>query len=243
MPKIDGAKILAGISASHYHPDDLSSMDCGAVLDWGSVMKQLKQTAPEDRMKVLDGMSVEVHAQRNKPAVVTVAWPKGEPKDKETIEQGARQMLAGYFQMYWPVFASAMKPSQADSVHIDARSDGGYTVHNATNSAESGFEVDRDLVPTNVFIKTPAMNVRSALTFTPSPNPVPGDLRWLTRMEANISIGTNTSSGTFDIDYQTVAGFHIPKHIAIGIGGAYTVPIELIGCSVSREITVAPPPK
>jgi hypothetical protein len=243
IPKIDGAKILAGISASHYHPDDLSGMDCGAVLDWESVIKELKQTPTADRMKILDGMSVEVHAQKNKVAAVTVAWSKGEPTDKEAIEQGTRQMLTGFFQVYWPVFASAMKPSQADSVRIDARSDGGYTIHSATNSAESGFDVDRNLVPTNVFSKTPAMNLQLTLSFAPSPNPVPGDLRWLTREDATISVGTNVTNSTFATDYQTIGAFHIPKRIAIGIGGAYTMPFELIGCSVSKDVIVAPPAK
>jgi hypothetical protein len=242
-PKVDGAKVLAGVSASHYHPDDLTEMDCGAVIDWESVMKQLKQTGAPDRMKVLDGMNVELRAQRNKPAMVRVTWANGEPTNKQTIEQGSQQMLGGFFQMYWTVFASALKPSQASSMHIDPRDDGGYAIHNATNSTEFGFNVDRELVPTKVYVKSPSMNVDSTLTFTPAPDPVPGDLRWLTHIDSTITVGTNVTNSTFDIEYQTLGGFHVPKRISIGVGGAYTVPIELIGCSVSRELTVSPPPK
>jgi hypothetical protein len=242
-PQIDSAKILAGISATYYHADDLSGMDCGAVIDWESVMKQLKQPAPEDRMKILKGMNMEVHARRGKATEVTVAWSNGEPTNKQTLEDGAKQMLGGFFQMYWPIAGASMAPTKADSVRGERREGGGYVLHFSAAGTNTSEEVDNDLVPTKVYVSSSAMNAEMTLHFSPSPKPIAGDLRRLTALDVATHVGTSTMNAGFNIEYQTVGGYHVPQRFSVDVGGAYAVPVELIGCSVSREITVAPPSK
>lgn len=243
QPKIDLAKIESGISAAYYHPDDLSGMDCGATIGWAEVMKQLKQEAPPDRLKMLDGMNVEMHARRGKPTEVKITWANGEPTNKQTIEDGTKQMVGGFFQMYWPIAGASMGPAKSDTVRVEVRDGGGYTLH--TNSAGNVVteEIDKDLIPIKINVNSPAMIVGMIPHFSPSPNPVVGDLRRLTGLDIATQIGTSTTNAGFTIEYQTVGGYHIPQRFSINVGGAYSVPVELIGCSVSKEIIVAPPSK
>ncbi|MGH9697586.1 MAG: hypothetical protein ACRD5Z_25815, partial [Bryobacteraceae bacterium] len=118
-----------------------------------------------------------------------------------------------------------------------------YILHTSSASNVVTEEVDRDLVPIKVNGNSPAMIVEMIPHFSPSPNPVAGDLRRLTGLDVATQIGTSTTNAGFTIEYQTIGGYHIPQRLSINIGGAYSVPLELIGCSVSKEITVAPPPK
>jgi hypothetical protein len=206
-------------------------------------MKQLKQQVPPERLKVFDGMNVEMHARRGKPTEVTVTWANGEPTNKQSMEDNARQMVHGFFQMYWPIFASSMGPGKSDTVRVEVRDGGGYALH--TNSAGNIVteEIDSDLLPVKLLVNSAAMDAQMMPHFSPSPNPMPGDLRRLTSMDARYQIGTTTMTMRFELDYQTVGGFHIPKRVSTSVGGAYAVPLDLIGCSVSKGFTVWPPPQ
>ncbi len=61
-------------------------------------------------------------------------------------------------------------------------------------------------------------------------------------LDVTTQIGSSSTNAGFTIEYQTIGGYHIPQRFSINVGGAYAVPVELIGCSVSKEIAVAPPP-
>jgi hypothetical protein len=243
QPKIDLAKIESGISAAYYHPDDLSGMDCGATIGWTDVMKQLKQEIPPERMKLLDGMNMEIRARKDKPTEVKISWANGEPTNKQTLEDGTKQMIGGFFQIYWRIASASMGPGKGDTLRVEVRDGGGYTLHTGSAGNVVDEEIDKDLIPIKINGNSPAMIVEMIPHFTPSPNPVAGDLRRLTGLDVATQIGTSTTNAGFTIDYQTVGGFHIPGRVSINVGGAYAVPLDLIGCSVSKEVTVAPLPK
>ena len=79
--------------------------------------------------------------------------------------------------------------------------------------------------------------------FSEASNDIPGHPRLMTAMDVTQQIGTTNMNIHVAMDYQAVAGMHVPRHVSINIGGAYAFPMEFVGCSVSKEITVAPPPK
>ena len=241
VPQVDLAKIEDGINASYYHPDGLTGLDCGATVGWAEVVKELKQTVPEDRLKALDGMSVEVHALRAKPADITVSWLSGTPTNSATLEGATRQMLGGFFQMYWNMFASSLAPSQKDTVRAEVRDDGGYTLHFSSSGTSFTEEIDADLLPSKIMTNAPSTVTEMTLHFSASPNPVTGDLRRLTSVDFSNRIGTSVTNARFDVEYGTVGGFHIPQRLSVNLGGAYSVPVELIGCTVTKQVSVLPP--
>lgn len=136
-----------------------------------------------------------------------------------------------------------MAPTKRDTVRAERRDGGGYLLHFSAAGTNTSEEVGNDLVPIKLNVTSVAMNAEMTPHFSPSPSPVAGDLRRLTGLDVTTQIGSSTTNAGFTIEYQTIGGYHIPQRFSINVGGAYAVPVELIGCSVSKEIAVAPPPK
>ena len=243
-PPIDLAKIKSGLAGSYYHPEDLTGIDCSATVDWASLMKQLKQPNAEDRLKVLDAMTIAVKARRGKIAEVTFGWPAGQPANKQMIEDGDRMMLYGFYQMYWSGIASPLGPTKQewDAVRAEPRAGGGYILHYSSAGSPVTEELDGDFLPVKLFLNLPAFIMELSVHYSPSPAPHPGDLMRVTSIDVVKRSGTSVSNSNFLITYQPIGGYWIPAHLDLGMVGAYSVPIDLIGCSVSKEMTVLPPP-
>lgn len=56
----------------------------------------------------------------------------------------------------------------------------------------------------------------------------------LVLLDASQQIGTSNMDARVSMDYQTVKGFQIPRHVSFGVGGAYYLRMEFIGCSVVK---------
>lgn len=243
-PPIDLAKIKSGLAGSYYHPQDLTGIDCSATVDWASLMKQLKQPNAEDRLKVLEAMTVAVKARRGKIAEVTFGWPAGEPANKQMIEDGDRMTLSGFYQMYWSGIASPLGPTKQewDAVRAEPRTGGGYVLHYSSAGSPVTEELDSDFLPVKTSINLAASTVELVMHYSLSPEPRPGDLRRVSSVDTVQRSGTSVSNTNFRITYQQIGGYWIPAHLDLGMVGAYSIPIDLIGCSVSKEMTVLPPP-
>ena len=50
---VDSARLAADIGASYYHPDGLSGLDCGTVVDFGRLFKEHGQSPSDELMKAL----------------------------------------------------------------------------------------------------------------------------------------------------------------------------------------------
>lgn len=241
---IDLAKIKSGLAGSYYHPDDLTGIDCSATVGWASALKQVKAPTSEERMKLLEAMTVAVRARRGKMAEVIFGWPAGELADKQVVEDTDRQMLYGFYQMYWSALASSFGPTgpEWDGVRAEPRTGGGYVLHYSSSGSPVMEELDSGFLPVKISIDLPGSRVEMAMHYSPSTNRHPGDLRRVTSIDSAQHMGTSVTNSNFQITYQQIAGYWIPTHLDVSIVGAYSIPIDMIGCSVSKEVTVLPPP-
>ncbi len=99
------------------------------AVDFTGFLKQLGQSPDGERMKAMNGMRVNVHAFRGQNAVIDIAWSQGALAGKENMESGLKQILNGFFHMYWPILASSLAPGPHDSVRAEAKAGGGYILH------------------------------------------------------------------------------------------------------------------
>jgi hypothetical protein len=97
---IDPAKLTASISESYYHPDDLSGLDCKVSVDWSSLLNGLKAADAEKRLKILQSITIHSQANRDKRVEVTFDWGTESLDTKEQLENGLKQMIGGFYQMY-----------------------------------------------------------------------------------------------------------------------------------------------
>ncbi len=237
---VDRAKLFSDIDASYYHADDLVGLDCAVALDFASVLKQMGRQDTDAAMKVLSGVTIKVHAVRGESTGIDIAGFDRDFPGRESIESGFRQMFAGFFQMYWSLAGPFVPPGESAKFQIEARAAGGHVFHANANGVGMTLAVDRDNVPAKALVNTAAMKVEMELRFAPPEDPKPGDLRRLSSLDFSQHVGTTNMNGRIGMDYQTVAGFHVPRQVSMGIGGSVTISAEFTGCSVTRKLRSAP---
>jgi hypothetical protein len=230
----DPAKLAAAIKGSYYRPDGLSAMECDVVMDWAALFTALKQDPPPERIAALKGLKTHVVAARGKAPDFTFDWITGVVGNKEQIEGGLKETVGGFYQMYWPIFATPLFETSADIGTVNALSDGSATVSSSGGGEHVVITVDREAKPTHWVLDGPAMKATIDAHYTPSPDPTPGDLNRISSMGVVQNIGTSTMSVELSVDYQPVSGFYIPKSVVFGITGAYSISMEFSGCSVTK---------
>jgi hypothetical protein len=240
---VDAVKLAAEIGASYYHPDGIPGLDCGATVDYGSVFKQLGQTPPDELRKQLAGISIKVRAMADRTPQIDIAWRDGAPANQANIENSLKQAIGGFFQMYWPFLGSSIAGGKKENLHIETRPGGGYLWHEGSQAMNMTLEIDGDNVPGKLSVDTPSMKVTVEFHFAPSQDPKPGDLRRLTFLDFAEQVGTTSINGRLSLDYQDVGGFNVPRHLSLGIGGAYAIPMEFSNCSLSKAAPVGAEPK
>jgi hypothetical protein len=231
---VDPAKLAAGIRGSYYHPDKLSSLDCTLSIDWPTFFTSLKSSPSEDRLKVLQGVKIRSRAARGKSPEITFDWAAGPLNSSEQFENGLKQMLGGFYQIYWPMVASSVIKDAAELTRIEPLPNGGANVHMSDHDTKVDMTVDKESAPTHYTLDSPTMKGTIDLHYTPTPSPVPGDLRRISSLDLSEQVGTSIMNLGLSLDYQVVDGFLVPKHVAVNIVGAYTLNMEFTGCSVPK---------
>jgi hypothetical protein len=239
---VDAIKIVTAMKDSYYRPDDLSGLSCTVSVDWGSFFTATKQTPSADRLKTLQGVKIHSEAVRGQKTEVTFDWAGGTLDTKDQVEGGIKQMVSGFYEMYWPMMATFPIGNASEIKEIVPQADGGTLLSLPTEAMKVSFKVDKDNVPTNFSFDSAMMKGSADLSYQPSPNPIPGDLRRISGLKVSEVIGTSNINVDIGVDYQTVGGFHIPKHLNFGLG-TISIGMDFSDCSVSKKIEVGPPAK
>jgi hypothetical protein len=227
--------VAAAIRGSYYHPDAMSGVDCTIAVDWPAFFTALKLNAAADRLKAIQKLKIQSHAARGKTPELTFAWNNGVLDNKEQFEDGLKQMLGGFYQMYWNLVASSPIDNAAEIAKIEPVPGGGAKIYIAGQNIDVVITTDKENTPTHYTLKSPAMNGTTDLHYVSSPRPVPGDLRRISSMDASEQIGNSILNINLSLDYQTVDGFYIPSHVSFSLAGAYSVSMDFSGCSVFKE--------
>jgi hypothetical protein len=238
----DAIKVLTAMKESYYRPDDLSGLGCTVSFDWGAFFTAIKQTPSPDRLKTLQGIKIHSEAVRGQKAKFTFDWSGGTLDTKDQLEGGVRQMVGAFYDMYWPLMASFPITNAAEIKEIVPQADGGAMLSLPSAAMKTKFLIDKDNVLTNFSFENPMMKGGSDFRYKPSPEPVPGDLRRISGLKVSQAVGTSNSNIDIGVDYQTVGGFHIPKHVDLDFG-TFAIGVDFSDCSVSKKIEVAPPTK
>ena len=220
------------VDASYYHPDALSGIACKVVVDFERLLKQLQSSSETAK---LNNVAISVAAMRGQSPTINVSWPNPAPAGQQPIESGVKQMLGGFFQMYWQFAGSSLAPRPDEKFETGLLPGGGHIFRSRGRNEDFTLAVNSEDTPTEGLLDGTALKARFRFRFSPAPNPIPGDLRRLTSLEFAEQIGTTTVNGSISMDYQTVDGLHIPRHVSFGIGGAYSVDIEFQQCTVTKR--------
>lgn len=231
----DPALVAAAIRDSYYHPDAMSGLDCTISVDWPAFFAAVKLNLAADRLKAIHNLKIRSQAARGKSPKITFDWTSGTLDNKQQFEDGLKQTLGGFYQMYWNIVASSPISDAAEIAKIEPLPDGGAKVYSSSQNTNLVISTDKENTPTHYTLDSPAMNGTIDLHYVSSPKPVPGDLRRISSMDASEQIGNSTMNVTLSLDYQAVDGFYIPSHVSYNIAGAYSLSMDFSGCSVFKE--------
>ncbi len=232
---IDPVKLANAVRDSYYHPDNLSVLECNVSLDWSGILRAMKIDDPEpERMKILEGLKVRTRATRNKATDVTLTWSGGDPPGKERIEGGIKQMVSGFYQIYWPMIASSSIAPDTAFEKIEPLDDGNIKAHVSQGASDTEITIDNNHVPTRYSVDAPGMKTTIEAHYTPSPKPIAGDLRRVTELDVTNQTGTGTMNVEMILDYQAVDVFYVPQHVTFNLVGAYSVGMDFSGCSDTK---------
>jgi hypothetical protein len=191
---------------------------------------------------MLQGTKIHSQAVRGQKTEITFDWLAGVPDTKDQLEDSIKQMVGGFYQMYWPLIASFPIAKASEIKEVVVQADGGTLLSVPSQAMDVSLKVDKDNVPVNFSFAGPVMKGSADYSYKPSPDPVPGDLRRITGLKVSEVIGSSTINLDLGFDYQTVGGFNVPKHLSVGLG-PLSIGMEFSECSVSKQIEVGPPAK
>jgi hypothetical protein len=233
LPK-DPSKMADLIRGSYYHPDDLTTIDCSISVDWVKFLGSMKQTVPDERLKLLNGLKVHSHAVRGKAPELTFDWAGGEITTKEQMEGGMKQIIGGFYQTYWSLFGSSLVKTGEEVKKIDLMPDGSASVNLSSGDTGLVATVSQDGSPTHMVLDSPAMKGTIDPQYVASPHPIPGDLRRLSSIKLIEQIGESHFNVDMTLDYQDAGGFSVPKNVLFDVIGAYAIPIEFSACTTAH---------
>jgi hypothetical protein len=210
-------------------------------IDWQKLFDALKQTPPPDRLKALQGLKVSSRATRGKVPELTFGWTGGPLDSKERMEESVKQMVGGFYQMYWSMMTSAPIEKPSEIQRIEPQPDGNVIAYLSSQSNKVDMTVDKEHLPIHYKLDTPALKALIDLHYIPSPSPAPGDLHRLNSLDESVQFGTSTMNVRVSLDYQTVDGLNVPKHAAVQLVGAYSIEMEFSGCSTATKTHVSDP--
>lgn len=237
LPK-DPREVIEAIDASYYHPDQLTTLNCTVSVDWPRFLATLKMTLPEDRVKAIEGLKIQTRAFRGRKPEITFDWSNGQFANSEQMESGFRQTISGFYQLYWPMIASSPISKASDFNEIEPVPNGGSKLVASGPNMKVSATIDRAGIPTHYLVDTPVVKITMDPTYTPSENPVAGDLRRISSLKVAEQIGASSMNYQIDLDYQEVNGFFVPSHATFDLVGAYSLRMSFTDCSASSALAV-----
>jgi hypothetical protein len=228
----DAEKLAAKVLDSYYHPDKLPGLACDVTPDWQSFFASAKLTVSPEHLQGIEALKVHVRAVRDETPELTFNWTQARPANASQIESVLRQMIGGFYQMYWSLFASPAIKYTAVISKIEPQPDGSTKVYESDPNAYVIMTVDKHGTPIHYSMQSPAMSGSVDPQYTPTPHPTHGDRRRITSVDAVQQTGTSSTHVQVSVDYQPLDNYFVPRQVTYGLVGAYSMTMEFTGCSV-----------
>ena len=228
------AKLAEAIQGSYYHPDAMSGLDCAISVDWPAFFKATGTDLSADRVKQIQGLRIHSRALRGTPAEFTLDWSDGKMDTAQQFEGGVKQMMGGFYQIYWQMIASPLVSSFTELRKIEPQPDGSAIVYMSDQDQHLVVTLDKENAPTHLKFDSTAMKGTIDPHYIASPTPIPGDLRRISSLDVTEQAGPTNIQVQLSLDYQSVNGFFVPKHVSFSIVGAYALEMEFSGCSAEK---------
>jgi hypothetical protein len=215
-----------------------SSISCTAQLDWDGFFERMKieQTdVVKARIVKLKNVKISVISRDAEHTDVTV--DAGE-LPANTLTDGLRQQLQGFFQMYWSLSYGQLMAKRGSTFQLTTTPEG-YSVKSAEGPMKVSIDMDKAYLITGFGLESQQINA------TVKPGFKPGDdgLLRLRRIQETVDLGASKMVVDVSFDYQKLGAFDIPQHINMSLPGSFSFDYTLTGCEVKGGTAPTPAAK
>jgi hypothetical protein len=224
-------------SAYLLHPVP-GSIACNVELDWDRFFQEMKIEMKDDtkaRLEKLRAVKISVISKGEDHTEVRVDAPDG----LESMADGLRQQLSGFFQTYWAESYGKILAVKPEDTFALTKVPMGYNVKLEKGATKVEIDMDKAYFVTGEKVLSPEMNA----SITPEFKPGADGLLRLRSMDETIELGATKMVVHLDLDYQKVGEFDIPQHVHMSLPGAYGFEYTFVGCEVKGRANESPESK
>jgi hypothetical protein len=210
----DRDEIVGKARSSYYSlaEQGLKSFQCTVVPDWKGFFAYNFKTLPdEQRMKLISRVQLaatindKLHA-----AVMPITADSGEiDKSLDRLVGGLQETISGFYQSWVPMVVTNPVPAAAENFTLEQKGDE-YRVLMKDGASDSEMALTKDYVISMMKVDGKDLHVVMWPKFTRTDKGL-----LLTSMDSSIDNGA--MKVFFDIRYEEVDGFKLPRHVVIKV--------------------------
>ena len=212
------------------------SISCGLTVDWDAFFAQMKIPMTDEvkaRVEKLKSMKINITSQ---DADHTDLKIEAAETPSNSITDGLRMQMRGFFQMYWSLGFGQLMGKRGEAFELIKTPDG-YSEKTNAGAMKVAVEMDKAYLVTGFDLQSPQLSAQVKPGFKAAED---GLLR-LRSIDETIDMGSSKMVVSIHFDYQTVRVFAVPQHLTISVPGSYSFDYTMTGCQVSDEGSFATP--
>ncbi len=227
------AALFDRIREASYHPGKIG-LSCEGSLDFTGLLTKMGGATNTDGAKALEGLRLHLTMGASGPTSITFTWPGGKfpPEVKAQLEVGARQMLEGFSQAYWPIANADVLPVAKDQPAVAGTLDGGFAI--TTQGGARRLTISRDALIQQMEAKDAQGQITvTRASYVAAADAKPGDPVRLSGLDIDQGSGATRVHEVITWDNQDVRGAHVPHRINVSLPGLFDLPATLSNCSIA----------
>jgi hypothetical protein len=206
------------------------SISCAADLDWDGFFNRMKiEQTDEVKARLAKLKNIKISVISRDAYHTDVKADAGETPSN-SVTDGLRQQLQGFFQMYWSMSYGQLMAKRGSMFQLTALPEG-YSMKSAAGPMKVSIEMDKAYLITSFGLESPQLSA------TVKPGFKHGDdgLLRLRSINETVDMGATKMFVNVSFDYQKVGVYDIPQHIDMSLPGSFSFDYTLTGCEVKAD--------
>jgi hypothetical protein len=206
-----------------------ASISCDVALDWDGFFQRMKipmDDAASARVAKLKSLKISFVSTSDKTDVKIDG-----PEVSQSLSDGLRQQLEGFFQSFWSLAYASVLQSKPDDPFELTKVPSGYLIKSTSGTTKVEMEMDKAYLLTAMRVNSPQMVAAMKTVYKPGAD----GLFRLYGIDETVSFGETKVVVNMGLDYQTVENFEIPQHLSMSIPGSYSFDYTMKSCDVKAS--------
>jgi hypothetical protein len=221
----------------------LSGFDCAVHPDWHTLLASADPgtavSNSDSRVTLLNGVAITLHARLDGRSTLDWTPAAGSATDADStavLTQGHQNTdltLLGFLRMWTPVVDGSLVPANSSGFDV-TREPSTFTLHKASNGSEMTEVFSNDLLIEEFDVIAGGISIKVEPTYKATAQGLLVE-RFVAHVQQMGNPPGPVQEMSAGVEYQTIAGFPIPRQLNYKEGGTTIFNMSLDGCTVIRQ--------